>query len=406
MIYINGEEIDSKFKLSSLIKKIEKIELIKDDNSFIEEYYGIKYKLNYESKKIFLSLLKKYFEDRFSLINYLNNNDVNISLDEDRLVKFITYTKNNNKDRCSKQYLFLKYGYYNENYYKDTYGIGIDKFVKKYGNIEGELKFEEFKNKQKNTSKRSIEYWNNIYEDENIAKEKLKEYQAKHTKKHFQDKTEDYINKYNKQNSRWCIEYYTKRGYNPVDAKLIISEIKRKESRLSLDYYLNKGYSIDEGNKMKNEYWLENCNNFLNTRQTSKESLKIFDKLYEWLIETYKNVCVYYGNNGKQEYFLYDKDNKKYNFYDFTILYKNIKIIIEYNGEKFHPYYGLTNEELNNWKQLYTNRTADEVIKMDNDKKDMAINNNFNYLVIWSNHNNNLNVCKQFIIKYFCEKYR
>jgi hypothetical protein len=44
IIYINGKEIDSKIKLSSLIKKIEKIELIKDDNFLIEEYYGIKYK--------------------------------------------------------------------------------------------------------------------------------------------------------------------------------------------------------------------------------------------------------------------------------------------------------------------------------------------------------------------------
>ena len=397
MIYINGKQINTKTKLSSLIKTIDKIELIKDDNSLIEDYYGIKYKFNAETKMQFLLLLKKYFNDRACLINYINHNELNLSFDEDRLIKFIIYTKENNKDRCSKDYLLLKYGYIDEGYYKNVYGIGKDKFIKKYGIIEGNIKYEEFKNKQKTTSKRSIGYWQNIF-DESQAKEKLKEYQTSHIKKHFQDKTEDYINNFNRENSRWCKEYYIKRGYSLKDAKLIISEIKRKESKLSLDYYIDKGYSIEDGKKMKNDYWIENCNNFLNTRQTSKESLKVFDKLYEWLIETYKDICVYYGNNGKQEYFLYDKENKKYNFYDFTILYKGKKIIIEYNGEKFHPNYNLTNEELSEWRQLYTNRTADEVIKMDEDKKQMAINNNFEYFVIWSFEKNNLNKCKNYLI--------
>jgi hypothetical protein len=108
MVYINGEQINNKTKLSSLIKSIEKIDLIKDDNFLIEEYYGIKYRLNTETKAKFLYLLKKYFKDRACLINYINHNELNFSFDEDRLAKFINYTKQNNKDRCSKEYLFLK----------------------------------------------------------------------------------------------------------------------------------------------------------------------------------------------------------------------------------------------------------------------------------------------------------
>jgi very-short-patch-repair endonuclease len=118
-----------------------------------------------------------------------------------------------------------------------------------------------------------------------------------------------------------------------------------------------------------------------------EESLKIFSVIYE-RIKDLTNICVYYGDPkiDKKEYFLYDKSEKRYYFYDFTILKDDLKIIIEYNGSKFHPRkYSLTEEEWKNWRCLFNEDIdADTKYKYDCKKRDLALDNGFQYLEIWS----------------------
>jgi hypothetical protein len=125
----------------------------------------------------------------------------------------------------------------------------------------------------------------------------------------------------------------------------------------------------------------------------TKESLTLFKPIIELLNN--KNIkIIYYGdiNNRKNEWFIYF--NEKYYFYDLTIFHEDKKHIIEYNGEKFHP----NKEKLNNiewmeWRQLYHNKTADEVFLFDEYKKKIAIDNGFKVLTIWA-EDKNLNTNK------------
>jgi hypothetical protein len=98
---------------------------------------------------------------------------------------------------------------------------------------------------------------------------------------------------------------------------------------------------------------------------------------------------------------LYDKEILKYYFYDLTILYDDIKLIIEYHGHKFHPNKEkMTQEEWYNWNMLFQNNiTADMKYATDQRKKQIAIKNGFKYLEIWDNDNfnENNNKIKKFI---------
>lgn len=58
----------------------------------------------------------------------------------------------------------------------------LEKFISLYGEIEGVVKYNIYKNNCRKTSKRSLVYWSGIYPDEEIAKEKLKEYQSRNMK--------------------------------------------------------------------------------------------------------------------------------------------------------------------------------------------------------------------------------
>ncbi len=153
---------------------------------------------------------------------------------------------------------------------------------------------------------------------------------------------------------------------------------------MSLEYWVKKGFILEESIVLKNEYWLKTSSN--NNNYTSKESLYLFEPIIEILENI--NIIAYYGNiaKDKKEWFIYN-DNKYY-FYDLTIFHNNKKYIIEYNGECFHPNKDKLNEtEWNGWKQLFSNKSADEIYQQDLDKIQIAKNNGFVVLVLWSSDN-------------------
>lgn len=402
MLIINNKIIKGHKQCTIFIKN-NIITSVQDEENKIENYYKIKY--NILDKVNFLNNFKKFLYKKNTFILFINSNDINNNFDLKRLKKFIEYVTNNNKDRVSDTYLKLRYGYLNTKD-RDKRSISLKNYIKKYGKVVGTKKYNKNIETQKNASKRTLKYWLNLYNDKDIAKQKLKEFQQSHIKTHFKNKTQKYIDNYNKENSPWNVEFYIKKGYNKNEAKEIICNIKKDSSKFCVEHYLNRGYNKNDAIKLKSEFWLNNCHN--NGTNISKASLKQFKEILKYLKKynnnNNNNICVYYGNTdeNKKEYFLYDKINKQYYFYDLTILYGDIKIIIEYHGNMFHPNKDkLTTKEWNDWKCLFNESLdADTKYKYDKIKKDVAITNGFKYLEIWDNDNfkENNNKIKRFLI--------
>lgn len=87
---------------------------------------------------------------------------------------------------------------------------------------------------------------------------------------------------------------------------------------------------------------------------------------------------------GEKEWFIYDCISKKHFFYDFTNLKK--RVIVEYHGERFHPNPKvLTDEEMIEWKHIYTKDSSDRVLQKDRYKRNLAEQNSFRYFEIYSN---------------------
>ena len=88
---------------------------------------------------------------------------------------------------------------------------------------------------------------------------------------------------------------------------------------------------------------------------------------------------IYFGVGGSKEYFLYDGDLKCLYFYDFVV--KSKKIIIEFNGIKFHP---KPTDNKYTWNGIYKGLTYDVVASKDNRKTCLAESNGWKIYSIWS----------------------
>ena len=133
--------------------------------------------------------------------------------------------------------------------------------------------------------------------------------------------------------------------------------------------------------------------------KASKESLKIFDPIAQQLSHL-PLTCIYGHENG-HEWWLKTQDNK-IKYYDFTI--PELKIIIEYNGEKYHPNINkLSLQELSEWKTPYTKTTAQEVVSNDEIKMKTAVAHGYSIQYIWSSEDIDVaiaRVVKQIITLY------
>lgn len=108
----------------------------------------------------------------------------------------------------------------------------------------------------------------------------------------------------------------------------------------------------------------------------SKSSQKLFWDIYNKLPQELQKKT-YFAELNKEF------DNHKKYFYDFVI--SNIKICIEYNGEKFHPNPNMSTEEWNIWSTPYENNkmNADEKWKYDQTKLNILRKRGYKDLEIW-----------------------
>lgn len=213
--------------------------------------------------------------------------------------------------------------------------------------------------------------------------------------------------------SKRCSEYWVALGYYKEDAKLKVSEY---QTTFTLDKLIEKhgeveGFKIwearqvkwqttmnnkskeeiDEINVKRNIFNLDNLirihggevgpikykENMLRASMlsstskcsTSKSSIKFFDKLEKKLNREYgiSGLESKYGNKGE---FSIKRDNLNQVFlYDYTI--ENLKIIIEYHGEMWHPKQGQYD-----WVSPL-NETYETKYNRDQEKKQLAISKGF-----------------------------
>lgn len=289
----------------------------------------------------------------------------------------------------------------------------LEWYIKKYGEIEGNLKFKEFQNKSKHTKEKYIqkygeikgnELWNNYVLNKKITSKRSKEYwlnkglsdeEARLEIKKHQNNTsfEKLIDRYgyNKafkkfklRTDRW------KKTYYDVEKDEWERRQKAKDSA-SFSWALKKA----EGNeKLAELIYTDNLirKQFRKNKNVSKESLKVFIKIYKFLRKTgFKRNDIFWGIANNKEWFLFDDKHKEIKFYDFTI--PKLKVIIEYNGIKFHPNKNkLTVDEWNKWYLPYSKIRADEKYEMDQNKKQLAASKGFDVYEIWSDDVNIENV--------------
>jgi hypothetical protein len=152
-------------------------------------------------------------------------------------------------------------------------------------------------------------------------------------------------------------------------------------------------YGEEEGKKKYNEYRDKHSFKF---SRASKESLKIFLPLVDYLVEKkfINKEDFFLGVGDSHEYFLRNSNNIY--FYDFTI--PKLNIILEFNGKMFHPNKDiLSSQELLEWKQLFSEKSAEEVLKYDSNKKQLAEEKGFKVFYLWEGNSNNLTIAKEII---------
>ncbi len=290
-----------------------------------------------------------------------------------------------------------------------------------------------------------VEYWMNKGYSEEESKEKIvqrQKYSTKFVKKRGVCDKKTMANKIGEENielffrkkSRYCIEYWTSRGYSEEDGKKKISELQSKYSKIANgdiekvkqrswrcpEYWVRvSGCTIEEardiisekqvffskekciekyGEKEGLKRWEERQEKWQNTLHNSEKlhvgfskiSQDLFDKILSFYKEEEKDY-VFYGSKN-HEYCLRE-GNINY-IYDFTDL--NKRKIIEFQGDIYHAN-PLIFEETDNPNPFKKDKTSKDLWEFDEKKKKVAIDNGFSYLAIWESdyRNNEENVIRE-----------
>jgi len=145
-----------------------------------------------------------------------------------------------------------------------------------------------------------------------------------------------------------------------------------------------KKYGENVG-KEKYKAWMLKISN-VKFNQVSKESWIFFEPIMKFLFKNnFLKTDFIIGTSKRKEFYIYSDKKSKLFYYDFAI--PSIKLIIEYNGEMFHPNPSWSKEKWNNWKCLRSNVSADEKYRFDKSKEDLAKSLGYSVISIFSSDN-------------------
>jgi len=240
------------------------------------------------------------------------------------------------------------------------------------GNINGNLR-----RGIKGSSCRSVQYWIDRGLSSVDATNRVREIQSTNT-------VENYIKKYGE--TEGPIKFETRKA---EWTEIMSDEGIGKRRSLGLWRYIER-YGEVEGTLKYTEMRRKRNTSF--NAMASKESLVAFRPILDYC--DVHNLKYYLGVDGNNEWHI--RDGTHTYFYDLTI--PDLSIIVEYNGIAFHPSKHLNTEQLLEWKQLFSHKSAGDVIELDNIKKEVATKNGWHLFYIYADDIiHDLNIIRDYI---------
>lgn len=237
--------------------------------------------------------------------------------------------------------------------------------INRYGVEEGTKRYQEMCQKKKEGSATSLDHWiKKGYSYDDAVEMRRRRQQTfslqKCIEKYGKEKG---IEIFNKRQEKWQNTLKSK----PEEERIIIS---LKKNTFSIEGWMLRGYTEQEAQGIVKERF-----NRSSSKYFSDEAVRFFEDNFSltsgWLY-------------GTSEWFIWDHDHSRHYFYDFTHIDK--KIIIEYHGQAFHPNKEKLNvDEWKNWRQPFSDKTADEAQSFDVYKKQLAEYHGFKVFEIFSN---------------------
>ena len=405
-------EIKSKKKLSNLVKKENYIlNDIKNVKS-LKEWFNIPEYIDDEYAKF---IVLNFYKNGIKHLKYMI--DVYPNYSESQYVEYLSFKSVNPKDVASKEYFIAKFGENYVNFYNK------DK-----------------KNRSSRLLPYNLQYWLNLGYSKAESVEKIKEYkQNKVTtlggfvKRHGKDKGLIEYNKWISKCSMNTEKLIAKHGESKakemnkskgITLEKMISKYGNKEGEQRYKKWKNSigltfaqlisKHGIEEAERIISSR-TQNVENYIkrygeidgikryteyvnkktkknNSNYSSKEATILFESI---LKELELSITSKYSSDKNNEIAIYDKELKRCYFYDLFIKSKDIKVIIEYHGIKYHP--KSVNDNPDEFILLVNKEDVREKYQYDRRKVELAKSYGYKVLEVWSDENNKKEKIKQFL---------
>lgn len=284
---------------------------------------------------------------------------------------------------ATKDYLTLRYG---ESLGMEKYISLNSKKTKSFPNtkqhwINSELSNDEINFQIHNIQKQRAENHDNYFPSQTqfwIRKGFTEEEALLKVSEHQSRGLSFFINKYGENDGVIKHKQRNNQWVNTLTSKNDYSDICWKKG-LGVEQYKQK-YGEELGLQKYKECRLKHAGKSNKFGKPSNESKKFLENIISWC-ET-NNLQYQWGFNDK-EFYIQSTSGKIY-YCDFFI--PSLKIIIEYNGESFHPNPKYQGSNIwNNWKLPFNyDITADIKFDLDNQKYDTILKNRYYLIIIWS----------------------
>lgn len=240
---------------------------------------------------------------------------------------------------------------------KKKYSYSLEGHIEKYGEKEGRKKYDEFcKSKavtlEKLISKYGEEKGRKKYQEINLAKSKSASLQG-------------FVEKHGKEKGKKLFKIASMKK-SPIYCELL--KIHDEDTATEI-YMSGKTKEYNKAKKIVKDR-MQSVYTRSSKGPISKQSNSFFDVLTEHV-----DINLTYGSKSN-ELKLFDEKNMKIFYYD--AYNEDKKIIIEYHGVAYHPKIGEYN-----WVSPY-GLSYDEVRARDELKKQVALDNGYSYIEIWS----------------------
>ncbi len=275
-----------------------------------------------------------------------------------------------------------------EKYFETDRKVTLENMILKYGEIEGNLRWENYIEKQKYTNSKEYHFEKfNRTEEEWIVynasrKVTLENMILKYGETEGNLRWENYIEK---QKYSETLEYYIEK-YGEEEGNIKFIDHNSRKSNTLENMILR--YGVTEGNYRYTKLMDNQKSGY------SKMASDFFKELEEYILKDFTNINpdkIYYLPKNK-EYCIYD--TKGY-YYDFTIT-DNINLCIEFFGNCFHANPNIYKP---NDKPIYfynCDLTANQIWEKDKEKLNKIVLRNFITYVVWEEYLKTDNFIKTF----------